>query len=439
MMIGKILRSGRRQLHTIISREIIKPSSPTPSHHRSYNLSLLDQGFSQIYVPLILFYPNNEICSLTADDKARKLKKSLSQTLTRYYPFAGRLHTPTTTYVDCNDEGVMFVEAKHDSLLHKFQHIIEEEEDETLGKLFPDDMVWQNSPHGTRLVGVQLNHFACGGIGLAVSMSHKIGDGCTLGSYMSYWASVARCGSTDHKEVLPLNPHFIQSPATTNPLQLPAPVLSQTRCPNLVTRKFVFPNSKISALKNKVYSINNPTRFEVVSSLIYKTAVAATTQGSSSFKPYFLSIPIDIRKQFVPKLPQNTVGNFVGGMLVTTRHSSETSLNVLVSEIRKEKMEVERVQSMQLAFQNFESFISRSRVSDRCFWCSSLCGLPYSKVDFGWGNPSVASITFGSIHSNACVLMDTPNEDGIVARVTFESQDMEIFQNDKEMLSFCHN
>ncbi|KAJ0781433.1 putative salutaridinol 7-O-acetyltransferase [Helianthus annuus] len=61
MMIGKILRSGRRQLHTIISREIIKPSSPTPSHHRSYNLSQLDQCIPHIYMPLILFYPNNEI------------------------------------------------------------------------------------------------------------------------------------------------------------------------------------------------------------------------------------------------------------------------------------------------------------------------------------------------------------------------------------------
>ncbi|XP_022022250.1 acylsugar acyltransferase 3-like [Helianthus annuus] len=161
---------------------------------------------------------------------------------------------------------------------------------------------------------------------------------------MSYWASVAGCGSTGHKEVLPLNPHFIQSPPTTNPLQLATPVSNQIRRANLVTRKFVFPNSKLRALKNKVYSINNPTRFEVLSSLIYKTAVAATTRRSSSFKPYLLSIPIDIRKQFVPKLPQNTVGNVIGCMLVTTRHASKTSLNALVSKIRKEKMEVERLQ-----------------------------------------------------------------------------------------------
>ncbi|MFS7916872.1 putative chloramphenicol acetyltransferase-like domain superfamily [Helianthus anomalus] len=42
MMIGKFLLFGRRQLHTIISREIIKPSSSTPSHLQIYNLSPID-------------------------------------------------------------------------------------------------------------------------------------------------------------------------------------------------------------------------------------------------------------------------------------------------------------------------------------------------------------------------------------------------------------
>ncbi|KAM0056710.1 putative vinorine synthase [Helianthus debilis subsp. tardiflorus] len=97
MMIGKLLLFRRRQLHTIISREIIKPSSPTPSHLQTYNLSWIDQGIPHIYIPLILFYPNKEDCSLTADDKARKMKNSLSQSLTQYYPFAGRLHTPNGT------------------------------------------------------------------------------------------------------------------------------------------------------------------------------------------------------------------------------------------------------------------------------------------------------------------------------------------------------
>ncbi|KAF5803724.1 putative deacetylvindoline O-acetyltransferase [Helianthus annuus] len=454
MMIGKLLLFGRRQLHTIISREIIKPSSPTPSHLQTYNLSRIDQGIPHIYIPLILFYPNKEDCSLTADDKARKMKKSLSQSLTRYYPFAGRLHTPTAPYIDCSNEGVVFVEAKHDCQLDKFQHM--SVEDHTTCQLFADDMVWQNSPHSTMLVGVQLNHFACGGIGLAVSMSHKIGDGCTLGSYISHWASVARYGSTDHKQVLPLKPHFIQSPPKirvpqlkNNPRPLETSLLNPT-CINRVSRKFVFPNSKLNDLKNKVLaeagstlSINNPTRVEVLSSLIYKTAVAAATPKSGSFKPSFLVIPVDMRKKVVPKLPQTTVGNLVSLMMVTSRHECETSLSTVVSEIKKQKMELEEVQSMQQVSQKFQLFLQSlghediENFANRSFTCSSLCGFPYNKVDFGWGKPTGASLILSSWDRTGFALTDTSNGDGIEAQVTLVEQNMEIFRNDKELLTFC--
>ncbi|MFS7926540.1 putative chloramphenicol acetyltransferase-like domain superfamily [Helianthus anomalus] len=52
-------------------------------------------------------------------------------------------------------------------------------------------------------------------------------------------------------------------------------------------REFVFPNSKLSVLKKAVSSATNdiPTRVEVLTSLLYKTAVAAATPTSGCFKP----------------------------------------------------------------------------------------------------------------------------------------------------------
>ncbi|XP_076899665.1 acylsugar acyltransferase 3-like [Bidens hawaiensis] len=336
--------------HTIISRELVKPSSPCPSHLKTYNLSGLDLRSMPEYMPLIFYYPNNETCTLTPDDKVRVMKKSFSEILTRYYPFAGRLHTLTSTYIDCNDEGAVFVEAKHDSQMNMLQHV--SEENDIVAQLFVDCMLWPNSPYTEILLGIQVNHFACGGMAVAISLSHKVGDGCTLGSFVSHWASVARHGSTDHKEVLPLDPYFVQSPATTNFVPLEIVDLLQRR-PNPVTRKFLFPNSKLSDLKNKVIteggltlSINNPTRVEVLTSLIFKAVVASTTPTSSSFKPYFLLSAANIRNKFVPELPQTTVGNYNTSMLVTSRHESETSLSVLVSKIRKEKIDLERLQNV---------------------------------------------------------------------------------------------
>ncbi|KAJ0726008.1 putative salutaridinol 7-O-acetyltransferase [Helianthus annuus] len=202
-MIWKLLRLGRRQLHTIISRETIKPSSPTPSHLHTYNLSEMDLINQNSYTPLLLFYPNNgNHFGLTAEQKATILKKSLSQSLTQYYPFAGRFAAPASTYVECNDEGVLFLEARNDGKLDTFQH--KSLDDESLEQLFADELVFSKSTSSTNPVAVQLNHFSCGGLGLAVSLSRTIGDGCTLGSFLSYWASVARYGSTAHKKVLSL-------------------------------------------------------------------------------------------------------------------------------------------------------------------------------------------------------------------------------------------
>ncbi|PWA94206.1 transferase, Chloramphenicol acetyltransferase-like domain protein [Artemisia annua] len=450
MLVEKLLRLGRRQLHTIISREIIKPSSPTPSHLNPYNLSPIDQLAQQAFMPMVLLYPNNGNGSLSAHDKARLLKESLSHSLKQYYPFSGRLPTPKTPYVNCNDEGVVFVEARNEHQLDMFQRL--SEHDESLDKLFPDDLVCHNSPHSTNLIGVQLNHFACGGLGLAISLSHLIGDGCTIGSFLSHWASVARYGSTDHKEVQPLNPHILSSPFPTS--TLPDSHVINKGYANRVTKKFVFPNSKLIALKNEVIAmaaagstqpIKNPTRVEVLTSLLYKSAVAAATKKSGCFKPSYLFMPVDIRKKFVQKLPQTAMGNFVSVMMVPTRVSSEVSLSVLVSGIKKEKLQLEGIPSLQQAADNMKILQSKllanenlEDVINRSYWCSSLCGFPYDKMDFGWGKPTGTTLALRSADRIGFLLMDTPDGDGIEAPAILEKEDMKIFENDKHMLSFCH-
>ncbi|KAJ0716853.1 putative deacetylvindoline O-acetyltransferase [Helianthus annuus] len=441
VMIGKLLRFGRRQLHTIISREIIKPVNPTPSHLNTYNFSESDLHADRAYIPLILFYPNNASGNLTAQDKASVLKKSLSQSLTKYHHFAGRLPTPTTPYISCNDEGVVFLEARSNSRLDEFQ--LSSTQDGNLENLFADNMVCFNSPHNPNLVGVQLNHFACGGVGLAVSMSHLVGDGCTLGSFMNQWASVARYGSPEHKEVLPLNPHFIHVPRTNSPLP-EAPVMNQQLLSTHVMRKFVFPNSKLGDLKKAVADDTiNPTRVEALTSLLYRTAVAAATANSGCFKPSSLFMMADIRKNFVDKLPQTTVGNLLSLMIVPTRRESETSLSMLVAEIKKQKLLMREIQSVQQSVENSKLLMRNLGIEDfehlvkGSYASTSLCGFPFNKVDFGWGKPMGKALAFRSVHRNGFLLMDTPDDDGIEAHVMLKNEDMEIFQNDKELLSFC--
>ncbi|KAD2394321.1 hypothetical protein E3N88_41298 [Mikania micrantha] len=368
-----------------------------------------------MYIPMLLIYPKG---STTGEKMAIVLKKSLSKCLTRYYPFAGRFPSLSSPYVDCNDEGVLFLEARTDTqLADTFNRMNTNCQDDETDQLFPDDMINYKNTTSTDLVAVQLTHFACGGSALAVSFSHAIGDGRTLSSFLQHWVSVARYGSTDHIQVLPLNPHFIQSPLTQRPEMGPTPIEHV----NVVMKKFVFPNSRLSELKKKIAagSVNNPTRFEVLTSLVYKTMVAAATARSGCFKPSYLIIMVNVRDKLVPKLPQSTVGNLVKVMMAKTMHESQTSLSLVAAEIRKEKQLLDGIKTMQDSIESTKSVIEQIKngkfenIHKGKYHVSSACGFGLNKLDFGWGKPMGTFVEFKSINANTVVLMDTIDDDGI--------------------------
>ncbi|GJR40766.1 acylsugar acyltransferase 3-like protein [Tanacetum coccineum] len=78
----------------------------------------------------------------------------------------------------------------------------------------------------------------------------------------------------------------------------------------------------------------------------------------------------------------------------------------------------------------------QQRKLDVGYICSSLCGLPAYDINFGWGNP-VKTTLGGNAKRNTFFLIDTPSNDGIEALVCLGEQDMNIFQNDPQLLTFC--
>ncbi|KAI3706919.1 hypothetical protein L6452_25004 [Arctium lappa] len=184
----------------IVSRDIVKPSSPTPSHQKIYNLSLLDQLTINAYIPMVTFFPSSGI-NRSSDNKTTKLKNSLSQTLTQYYPFAGTMPKIGRTFVECNDSGIDFIEATNHSTLSDF---LQQSDHKDLNQLCPDDLIWYNPNHRAKdnenditrpILSIQINHFACGGVAVAVSLSHKVGDASSLFNFVNHWATVTKSQS----------------------------------------------------------------------------------------------------------------------------------------------------------------------------------------------------------------------------------------------------
>ncbi|KAL4558467.1 hypothetical protein LXL04_036667 [Taraxacum kok-saghyz] len=430
MIRNLLTRFGRsHQLHTIISKEIIKPSSPTPSHLKTYNFTIIDQIIPHIYMPMITFYPNTPISNI--HDKTTDLKKSLSQTLTKYYPFAGRYGKVAPAHVDCNDNGAEFFEASIDTTLSDFLQNSKHHQD--IDQFFPYALNHDNEPENLTPLMVQVNHFECGGVAVAVSLSHKLADANSLVQFIGDWAKTTRSYAID--------PKFMSFEYNINSMGG-----SLNRSKDYVTRIFKFDNSKINKLKVKVKDmaeesgqpITNLTRVEVLNWLLYTCGVAVTTKNNSGyFKPTNFIFPANIRQKMVEPLPEKSIGNFCMTMQILTKNESEMKPESFIGEFRKCKMQLQGVRNMESVF-GFNSNVDleeMGRTFENAYLSSSMCGFPVYEIDFGWGKPVKA--TFAGLRwKNLFILMDTPKKDGIEALVCLEKKDMEIFQSDPRLLPF---
>ncbi|KAK4414286.1 (13S,14R)-1,13-dihydroxy-N-methylcanadine 13-O-acetyltransferase AT1 [Sesamum alatum] len=125
----------------VISKELIKSSSSTPQHLRNLKLSLLDQLSPPVYIPIIFFYEADELRGLSSNtDRAqlcRNLKQSLSDTLTAFYPLAGKID-PENVAVCCDDTGVEFIEAHANAHL---RDVVQEPELDRFQKYLPVELL----------------------------------------------------------------------------------------------------------------------------------------------------------------------------------------------------------------------------------------------------------------------------------------------------------
>ncbi|KAL8232605.1 hypothetical protein R6Q57_002383 [Mikania cordata] len=417
MLIAK--RLGRiRHVSTIISQETIKPSSPTPLNLKTHNLSLLDQFGPNLHMPKILFYKDYN------NGNTNILRMSLSKCLTQYYPFAGRFAPSSTSCIDCNDEGVEFVEASNDRTIDDF--IVDRNQDEILDQLLP------SCPNS--LVKVQVNYLADGGAAIVVSISHRIADGFTAANFINHWATVTRGEPPTH-------PTFISSSTNPNTIKISEAINKGTHKGNYISRRFIFPNSKMKELKEKVITMGtmplNPTRVELLTCLLFKCVMGAATTKSGDSKPSKLLHCVNMRNKIIKNCPGTITGNVMTLAAAMMPRSSEIMLNEVIVELRNEKIKLEGLKDEKEASQQFLNVLTMLGVEDcHSLVTSSLCRFPFYNVDFGWGNPIKVMTRYPDVDDNGVILLDTPKGDGIEALVHLQKEEMPIFEKDEELLAY---
>ncbi|KAL4579058.1 hypothetical protein LXL04_015193 [Taraxacum kok-saghyz] len=430
----------------IISKENIKPSSPTPPHLNTFNLSILDQLVISPYVPIILYYSNNNgETTSQALEKSLILKKSLSETLTQFYPLAGTIKNERS--IDCNDFGANFIVTLVHCRLDKF---LEHPDHKLINRFLPFEPSFNESSEGNRVTNVQVNVFECGGIAIGLCISHKIIDGAALFTFLKAWTNMAR-GSEEIVYPNLTSPSLF--PAKSSWLRDTSMVLTQSflKQGKGCTKRFVFGSDAIARLR-AMAGVKQPTRVEVVSGLIWKSAMAASKDANGVCKSSSLSHFVNLRSKLADSLSKHFIGNLVwlSNAVWVASDDDQTPFHALVKKVRESisKIDAEFVEKsqgdegyveMQKSLQVMGEEIG-SLGSIDTYGFTSWCKMGFYEIDFGWGKPSWVTGLVGDgmpVFMNLVTLMDTKSGDGIEAWVNLDESEMEILQKNEELLSYA--
>ncbi|XP_028754300.1 vinorine synthase-like [Neltuma alba] len=434
----------------IISRRCIKPTSPTPSHLKSFKLSLLDQLSPNIYGNITFFFPYHAGAGtvdrpLLSDfsTKSQLLQISLSQMLTRFYPLAGRLRDPAT--VDCNDDGMFYIEAQATTHL---SHFLSNPDPDILEQFLPSsDKQTMLSSNGSFFL-VQFTLFGCGGTAIGISISHKISDLATFLTILQSWTAICR-GAKE-----PSVPDLGLAASLLPPREIPVMSASVSIIADKFTaRRFVFSASMVGELKHIVEIAlgkdkNNqfrPSRVEVVLALIWRCAMLSHRPKTGSFKPSALFQGVNLRPRTEPPVPATAIGNLVWPFMVMVEEEKETELHELVKKMREGMKEfIEKKASKFKEGGGFETVMEflkeRGEMLKRkketvIYKCTSWCRSALYEVEYGWGKPVWMS-SVNKMISNTVALMDA-KDGGVEALVTLDEQQMKIFEQHQELLHFA--
>ncbi|CAI0455242.1 unnamed protein product [Linum tenue] len=403
----------------VSSTETIKPSSPTPAQLATFKLSLMDNLVPPLYVPFIFFfYPAPASTGSKPGERETifdTLRSSLAQTLTRFYPLAGRYvnEAGSVPAVHCNDEGVPFTSATVDgdingSSLAEFLRRRVEIDSLTQFLPFPADFVsdLESAPQ----IGFRATAFPCGGLAIGVCFLHKIIDAATLADFMKLWSAVARSEEKTASAAVG-GGAYAHNLAGTSLLPLrhdDVPAAAEDfagKKGKMLTRRLAFNEEAIHALKAKAKSdrIPNPSRTEAVGGFLWKHVMSAAARSAAS--------------------PDARSVVSIAGKLQGKDGRQEYMRNL--EGLWKPEITIGAVKN--------ECIIVPLTIS-------STIGMRLYDVDFGWGKPAwVTMARFRDPISNAAMLLQSPVGYGVEVWLTLPEKEMDILEQEAEFLTYAKN
>ncbi|KAM3270790.1 hypothetical protein P3S67_028992 [Capsicum chacoense] len=307
---------ARRLTHTMtISIKHHKPKFVVPSivtpRETKHLSDIDDQGSTRFQVPILMFYKYNSL--MEGKDPAKLIKDGLSKTLSFYYPLAGRLiEGPNRKLiVNCNSEGVLFVEADANVELEKLGDSIK-----------PPcpylDLLLHNVPGSDGIIGCPLllvTRFSCGGFAVGLRFNHTMMDGYGLNIFLNALSELIQGASAP--SILPVWERHLLSARSLPSItcthhefdeQIESKIAWESMEDKLIQKSFFFGCKEMEAIKNQVSPNWESTKFELLMAFLWKCRTIVL--GLHSEEIVRLTYPINIRGKLQKfELPAGYYGN----------------------------------------------------------------------------------------------------------------------------------
>ncbi|KAM3289302.1 acetyl-CoA-benzylalcohol acetyltransferase [Capsicum chacoense] len=435
----------------IMSKKLIKPSSPTPNNLQNYKLSFFDQLAEHTHTPFVLFYPKKNT-STTTDFMVQQLEESLARTLTHVYPAAARFHDNKCSII-CQDQGVPLIKAKVNRRMdEEFLKQAHNNLDLVLHfwPLINND-VNANNLFAMPIMFVQITIFQCGGIALSVSIAHPAIDGWTNFTFIYEWSKVCKLGIPSEK----INFMSFDLVNIFGPRDITFSDQAKPLDTKLVAKKFVMDEKVLSKLRDKLTSSNNnsealcfkPSRVEMVTAILWRAQLRASRAITGEMKPSVMSFPLNLRGKLKYREAINPFGNFIIDIPITyePKGTNVLELQHFITLIREEVEKivdycgeasldevVEMVGNLYNKCYEGREWGANDDVEE--FTCSSLTRFHMQEADFGWGNPNL--MHFGSRNNQVFWLYSTQCGNSIGVQMDLKEKYMDFIRHDQEFLAF---
>nr|XP_043626941.1 pelargonidin 3-O-(6-caffeoylglucoside) 5-O-(6-O-malonylglucoside) 4'''-malonyltransferase-like [Erigeron canadensis] len=437
--------------------KLVKPSKPTPSTLRRYNISVFDEQVANINTNLILYYTaSSQNDNKHFDIFSHNLEISLSKTLTDFYPFSGR-YIRNASLVNCSDQGALYVQAKANFRLSEFLGLAWDLKLDMLQDLHPCDF-GEAGEIDDPMVSVKVTKFECGGVVIGMSFSHKISDMSTMCIFINNWSARTKSlqiGVNNEVELekrkyypdFSLAQLFPKRGLIDNSPRVPR---SRIGMKNQV-QKFIFTRNAISKIREKINMIddnNRPSKVQIIVALLWKALVGIDKANGQSKIAYAYQV-VNMRNKVVPKLADNSFGNFVTFAIVhinPNERDNVVDLQGFVKLLHESIKDIDNICAGLMTHGDTKYELLSKRLMENSqdssnkeiYYFTSWCRFSFYGADFGLGKPIWRSP--GKFPGqNLVTMMDYDQEggEGIEAWVHLDENRMSQLEQDPDIMAYA--